>query len=47
MEDTSAEFSKLGVQEELLYNADPDCDHEVVARDSGVKCVKCPGWFCY
>ncbi len=35
------------VQEELLYNADPDCDHEIVELDSGVKCVKCTGWFCY
>lgn len=32
-----------------LYDADPICDHEIVGGDnhSGVKCVKCPGWFCY
>jgi hypothetical protein len=31
-----------------LFNADPDCDHEVVDGDnfSGVKCSNCPGWYC-
>lgn len=29
-----------------LYSADPDCEHEVVGQWSGVKCSKCPGWFC-
>jgi ribosomal protein L40E len=31
---------------EKLYAADPNCKHEVVAEWSGVKCRKCPGWFC-
>lgn len=31
-----------------LYNADPDCDHDVqCAPGGGVKCTKCPGWFCF
>jgi hypothetical protein len=31
-----------------LYNADPACKHEVYAAPGGgVKCRKCPGWFCY
>ena len=31
-----------------LYNADPNCEHNVVAQLSGgVKCTKCGGWFCY
>lgn len=31
-----------------LWNADPDCEHEVVnAPGGGVKCKKCRGWFCY
>lgn len=32
---------------DLLYNADPNCKHEVVALWSGVRCRKCRGWFCY
>jgi len=32
-----------------LWEADPDCDHEIVDGDnySGVKCKKCKGWFCF
>lgn len=33
--------------EEELYNADPNCEHEIVTLWSGVKCRKCHGWFCY
>lgn len=33
---------------EELYQADRECRHRVVsAPGGGVKCVKCPGWFCY
>lgn len=33
---------------EPLHNADPDCQHDIVdAPGGGVKCTKCPGWFCY
>lgn len=33
--------------EYYLFDADPNCDHEVVAKWSGVECKKCGGWFCY
>jgi hypothetical protein len=30
-----------------LYNADPNCKHEVYgASGGGVKCIKCGGWYC-
>lgn len=29
-----------------LYDANPNCEHEVVAQWSGVKCSKCSGWYC-
>lgn len=33
---------------DMLYNADPTCDHEIVCGDnwSGIKCSKCHGWYC-
>ena len=32
----------------ILYNADPNCYHDVRPQLSGgVKCVKCGGWFAY
>ena len=31
-----------------LLGGDPNCEHNVVAAaGGGVKCTKCPGWFCY
>jgi hypothetical protein len=33
--------------ETKLFDADPNCKHEIVALWSGIKCSKCPGWFCY
>lgn len=31
-----------------LYNADPNCEHEVIHKLSGgIACIKCTGWFCY
>lgn len=31
-----------------LWGADPNCNHDVqCAPGGGVKCTKCPGWFCY
>ena len=31
-----------------LFDADPNCKHEVVdAPGGGVKCKHCSGWFCY
>jgi hypothetical protein len=29
-----------------LWGADPECDHYVYAAWSGVKCARCPGWYC-
>lgn len=32
----------------VLYNANPNCEHEIDPREySGINCKKCPGWFCY
>ena len=34
--------------EDGLFNAKPDCKHETYcAPGGGIKCVHCPGWFCY
>lgn len=33
-------------EDDNLRDADPDCDHEIVSLWSGVKCSKCPGWYC-
>ena len=34
--------------EDELWDADPDCEHEIVsASGGGIKCKKCGGWFCY
>ena len=31
-----------------LWNAKPDCDHEIeAAPGGGIRCTKCPGWYCY
>lgn len=29
-----------------LYNASPNCDHLIQAQFSGIKCIKCGGWYC-
>jgi hypothetical protein len=39
------EVNRLLAQD--LFDADPDCDHEIENKWSGVKCKKCKGWFCY
>jgi len=31
----------------VLFDADPNCKHRIVAAWSGIECTKCPGWFCY
>lgn len=32
----------------VLYNADPNCNHNIVSNPSGgIICTKCGGWFCY
>ncbi len=33
---------------EALWAGDDDCVHDVAhAPGGGVRCTKCPGWFCY
>ena len=29
-----------------LWNADPNCEHEIITLWSGIKCSKCSGWCC-
>ena len=48
------EFQELMEEEPIvnetreLYDADPNCEHEVYgAPGGGVKCKHCRGWFCF
>ena len=35
-------------EKEKLYDADPNCEHNIVpVLSGGIKCTKCGGWFCY
>lgn len=46
-EEAKVEIKDLSDGKEL-WDADPDCDHDVVcAPGGGIKCTKCPGWFCF
>lgn len=37
-----------GIGTEELWEANPNCVHDIQpAPGGGVKCTKCPGWFCY
>lgn len=37
-----------GIGTEELWEADPNCVHDIQAQPSGgIKCTKCRGWFCY
>lgn len=39
---------ELFLELDELWNADPNCQHETYcAPGGGIKCRKCPGWFCY
>ena len=43
-EELEAHQEKIGE----LWGADPDCWHELDPKMwSGIRCVKCKGWFCY
>lgn len=34
--------------ENILYDADEECDHDVQsASGGGTECTKCKGWFCF
>ncbi len=42
------QLSLVGAGEEPLFNGTPGCKHETYnAPGGGIKCVHCPGWFCY
>ncbi len=30
---------------EKLFDADPECLHKIEEKLSGIRCVKCGGWF--
>jgi hypothetical protein len=46
--DDSAKPVIMKCKTEELFGADPNCDHEVIAQPGGgIKCTKCPGWFCF
>jgi hypothetical protein len=35
-------------EETELWDADPTCTHKTIsAPGGGIRCAKCPGWFCY
>jgi len=34
-------------EEQKLYDADPNCKHNIVAQWSGIRCSNCGGWFCH
>lgn len=41
-------FRRTKIGEETLFDADPDCEHDIQAKpNGGVGCVKCGGWFCF
>lgn len=29
-----------------LWNANPKCNHLIISKLSGCKCLKCNGWYC-
>lgn len=31
---------------DILWDADPNCDHDIETLSSGVRCKKCKGWCC-
>ena len=45
---TPYESIELGedIKTEDLFDADPNCKHEIEYKWSGFKCKHCPGWFC-
>lgn len=46
--DSLWEDESVWSEDEELWNADPDCKHNIVcASGGGIKCTKCSGWFCF
>ena len=44
---TCSRLEKI-MEDNYLYDADPDCRHEIVpASGGGVICKKCRGWYCF
>ena len=37
----------LRKENQSLWDSDPDCEHDIVEKPSGIECSKCGGWFCY
>lgn len=47
-DDEEDDFDYESLRNTNLYNADPNCKHNIAPQLSGgVKCTKCGGWFCY
>lgn len=44
--DDEEEIEEYNPEKYPLYNADPDCKHEIEIRWSGYGCKHCTGWFC-
>lgn len=47
--DVVREYDKPIEQEpekEILYDADPNCVHDIIELWSEIKCSKCGGWYC-
>lgn len=40
------EGTKYPGDTQILYHAKPSCKHMIQAQWSGIKCVKCGGWYC-
>ena len=42
------EYSNYGEGKEYdtLYDADPNCKHYIEPQWSGIKCIRCNGWYC-
>lgn len=47
-EDSDNDPFTMAELNELLFHADPSCLHKL-DRDhfDGIRCTRCPGWFCY
>lgn len=37
---------KKAESDDHLYDADPDCKHDIEMMWSGIRCKKCHGWNC-
>lgn len=44
IEINNSDDTDIGVE---LFDADPECEHNIISKWSGVQCLKCNGWFCF